>query len=223
MASEPRVCPRCGSPAAESQEICIECGEQLGRRRLPGGWLVFAAAALAVAAAAAAVVIAIGRDDGVRSVVAPPLTKVATTSTPATATTTAATTAATATTTSRPTTTSTAAATTATTTPPAAGTTVTRPPGPRLVVWPAGTDGFTVVIASLPRAFDAGQAAARALAAAHQGLPEAGVLVSDAFASLHPGYLVIFSGIYATLDEAQRAAAAAQRLYPGAYSRRISR
>ena len=72
-------------------------------------------------------------------------------------------------------------------------------------------------------AIDAGQAVARALAAANRGLPQTGVLVSDAFASLHPGYLVIFSGIYATLDEAHRAAAAAQRLYPGAYPRRIAR
>lgn len=58
---------------------------------------------------------------------------------------------------------------------------------------------------------------------ARGGLPQAGVLVSDAFASLHPGYLVIFSGVYATLAGAQRAAAAAQLRYPGAYSRRIAR
>lgn len=225
MASEPRVCPRCGSPAAGSQEICIECGERLGSRRPSDSWLKFAAVALAVAAAAAAIAIAIGKDDGVKSVVAPPLTTVATTTgARAAATTAAATTVAPATTSPPAPTTAPARTTTAAATPPpAAPTPVARPPGPRLVVWPAGTDGFTVVIASLPTATGASQATARALVAAQRGLPQAGVLVSDAFASLHPGYLVIFSGIYAALAAAQRAAASAQRLYPGAYPRRIAR
>lgn len=234
MASEPAVCPRCGSPVATGQEICIECGARLGGRSLPAGWVVPALAALAVAATAAAVVLAIGRDDGTPPVVAPPL---ATTSTAA-ATTSAAATAAGATTTSatvppamRPPETVPPAMTPPTTTAAArpgttsAATPTTAPaaPGARLVVWPARTDGFTVVIASLPAALGAGQATARALAAANRGLPQTGVLVSDAFASLHPGYLVIFSGIYATLDEASRAAATAQRLFPGAYPRRITR
>ena len=239
MASEPRVCPRCGSPAAGSQGICLECGERLEGGRPTESWLMFAAVALAVAAAAAAIVIAIGKDDGVKSVVAPPLTTIAvTTVAPAAATTAVATSTAAASTaaaastvvppptTTVPAPTTTSAATTApapTTTQPAAPTTVPGLPGPRLVVWPAGTDGFTVVIASLPTATGARQATERALAAAQRGLPQAGVLVSDAFASLHPGYLVIFSGIYATLAEAQRAAGAAQLLYPGAYSRRIAR
>ena len=238
MASEPRVCPRCGSPVAASQEICIECGEQLGGRRLPGGWVVPAAAALAVAAMSATVVIAIGKDDGTPPVVAPPLTSVATTAGATTATAIAAGTTITVTwkttratfggasTAGAPTTALPPTApppTAPPTTAAATRTTAPAPPGARLVVWPAGTDGFTVVIASLPTALGAGQATARALVAANRGLPQTGVLVSDTFASLHPGYLVIFSGIYATLDETSRAAAAAQRLYPGAYPRRISR
>ena len=170
MASEPHVCPRCGSPAAGNQGICLDCGERLDGRRPAASWLVFAAVALAVTAAAAAIVIAIGKDDGVKSVVAPPLTTVAmTTVAPAAVTTAVATTAAATTpaTSPPPTTTATPATTTVparkttiatattpapTTTQPAAPTTVPRLPGPRLVVWPAGTDGFTVVIASLPAA-----------------------------------------------------------------------
>ena len=81
MASEPPVCPRCGNPVAAGQDTCIECGARLGGRSLPVGWLVPALAALAVAATAAAVVLAIGRDDGARTVMAPPLTAATTAAT----------------------------------------------------------------------------------------------------------------------------------------------
>ena len=58
---------------------------------------------------------------------------------------------------------------------------------------------------------------------AHAGLLQTGVLRSDDFASLQPGYLVVFSGVYGSLAAAQQAAAAAQSSFPGAYSRRIAR
>ena len=176
------------------------------------GWLVPALAALAVAATAAAVVLAIGRDDGARTVVAPPLTAATTAATALLRTTPPAVSTARHATTARP------ATTVATST---AATPTTTHPG--LVAWPARAAGFTVVVASLPRAVGTAKAEARALEVARHGLPQAGVVVSDGFASLHPGYLVIFSGIYANLDAARSGAAAAQRLYPGAYPRRIAR
>ena len=211
------------------------------------GWLVPALATLAVAATAAAVVLAIGRNDGGRSIVAPPLTAnstaAATRSDAATDTRTAPgsttprstaprttaprTTASPATTTTRPATTTVRPATTM---PPPATTTVATSTAATpttaqrgLVTWPAGATGFTVVVASLPRAVGLARAQARAREAARRGLPQTGVLVSDGFASLHPGYLVIFSGVYATLAAARRGAAAAQGVYPGAYPRRIAR
>ena len=54
-------------------------------------------------------------------------------------------------------------------------------------------------------------------------LPEVGVIDSGEFSSLHPGYYVVFSGIYPD----QRAALSGDRarpdLYPAAYIRQISR
>ena len=41
------------------------------------------------------------------------------------------------------------------------------------------------------------------------GLPDVGVLVSSEYSSLHPGYYVVFSGIYATQSEAGAAVSAA--------------
>lgn len=100
---------------------------------------------------------------------------------------------------------------------------VVAPAGPGATIWPAGQDGWTVVIASLPRSTGARHARARAAAVAHAGLLQTGVLRSDDFASLQPGYLVVFSGVYGSLAAAQQAAAAAQSSFPGAYSRRVAR
>jgi len=60
------------------------------------------------------------------------------------------------------------------------------------------------------------------LGALHSGLPQVGVLVSSRYASLHPGYYVIFSGIYSSLEEAQSAVSKASTKFPSAYARQIS-
>jgi hypothetical protein len=91
-----------------------------------------------------------------------------------------------------------------------------------LIEWPQGVSGWTVVLVSVPRA--AGETAARAKAAraAKSGLPEAGVLVSDRFASLHPGYFVIFTGVYGSEAEAEAAVPTARsRGFGGAYVRPV--
>ncbi len=51
----------------------------------------------------------------------------------------------------------------------------------------------------------------------------AGVLDSGKFASLHPGYYVVFAGVYASLDQAQTAARSIGSKYPNAYARQITR
>ena len=53
-----------------------------------------------------------------------------------------------------------------------------------------------------------GRASRVALAAARRrdGLPQVGVLDSSAYASLHPGYFVVFSGVYGAPDDANRGA-----------------
>ena len=71
--------------------------------------------------------------------------------------------------------------------------------------WPAGRSGWTVVLASYPE--PKGRATARAAAqrAARAKLLQVGTLDSSNYASLNPGYAVVFSGIYASSAKAQAA------------------
>ncbi|MGZ4441253.1 MAG: SPOR domain-containing protein, partial [Gaiellaceae bacterium] len=71
--------------------------------------------------------------------------------------------------------------------------------------WPARRSGWTVVLSSYPE--PKGRAAARATAAhaAHAGLRQVGTLDSSNYASLNPGYDVVFSGVYGSPAEAQAA------------------
>ncbi len=96
------------------------------------------------------------------------------------------------------------------------------PRGPALRRWPA-RNGYTVVLAVIPAAAGSKAATARALAAAKAGLPDAGVIDSSRYASLHPGYSVVFSGVYATLDEALSALPRAARHSRNAYAQQITR
>jgi len=218
MDAQAPACPRCGTPVAAHQQLCSECGEQLAGRSFPGGWLLRAAAALAVAVTAGAVAVAIGKDDGRRPVVAPALSTTAVTAAaaPATAPSAAPITSASATSPVAPT-------TAAATTPAPVAVLAVAAAGPGATTWPARGDGWTVVIASLPRTMGTTRARTRAAAAGHAGLLQTGVLLSNDFASLQPDYLVVFSGVYGSLAAAQQAAAAAQSSFPGAYSRRIAR
>jgi hypothetical protein len=72
----------------------------------------------------------------------------------------------------------------------------------RIAAWPAGTDAWTIVLASIPK--KQGRAAAQSLAAEAQArdLPRVGILDSGRYASLHPGYWMVFSGVYEIQPEA---------------------
>ena len=77
------------------------------------------------------------------------------------------------------------------------------PVGPSGVAeWPTDEAGWTIALASLPQI--AGRAAAlnRARAARKKGLPQVGVLDSSRYASLHPGYWIVFSGVFSSEAEA---------------------
>jgi hypothetical protein len=64
----------------------------------------------------------------------------------------------------------------------------------------------------------------RARAASRAGLPQVGVLDSSRYSSLHPGYYVVFSGVYGSLGQAQTAqASAAAKGFRLAYAREITR
>jgi len=92
----------------------------------------------------------------------------------------------------------------------------------RLIPWPA-SNGYTIVLATLPLSVGARAARAKALAALRAGLRQIGVLVSSSYPSLQPGYYVVFSGVYASLEEAQSDLDTAKSSFPGAYARPIAR
>jgi eukaryotic-like serine/threonine-protein kinase len=173
------------------------------RRRLPN-WVLPILAALLVAAVmtGVAILISSGNDDGQEVINA---TGPSSISTPATETT--------------PTEPATTAPSETETTP----TETEPPPAPQLVDWPPSQNGYTVVIASLPASAGRAQAIRKAREVLASNLPEVGVIDSGEFSSLHPGYYVVFSGIYADQAAALQAVGRVQNLYPAAYIRQISR
>jgi hypothetical protein len=216
-------CPRCGTPYEAGQEYCLECGLRLPvtrgivpvlsaawRRRIPwypGDWIWPVLLFLVIAALGATAAILATRDDNESAT----RTHVGTTE-PSGGT------------------------GTVPEEPPPTGTTGEPPPptetepaepppppppsGP--VEWPSGQNGWTVVLVSLPES--GGQAAAQSAArkAIADGLTDVGVLNSSDFSSLHPGYFVVFSGIYNTVDEAKAGLDTARATYPQAYTRQIA-
>jgi len=96
------------------------------------------------------------------------------------------------------------------------------PPAQELIEWPQGQNGWTVVLASVPQSSGRGTAARAGQQAIDAGLTDVGVLNSDEFSSLHPGYFVVFSGIYNSQTEARAGVDAAAGSYPQAYARQIT-
>jgi hypothetical protein len=91
----------------------------------------------------------------------------------------------------------------------------------KLESWPR-RNGYTIVLAALPTTTVRAKAArARALAAAGAGVLQVGVLDSSRYASLHPGYWIVFSGVYASEAEATSALEAARRFARTAAVRRV--
>jgi hypothetical protein len=89
--------------------------------------------------------------------------------------------------------------------------------------WPAGLDGWTVVLLSSPSLHGKAKPVGLAAVAARRGLPQVGVLDSGDFSSLHPGYYVVFSGVYGAAADAQLALQTVRaRGYGGAYVQRVA-
>jgi hypothetical protein len=214
-------CPRCGSAYARLQEYCLECGLRLeddplaepprgGLAALPAGgaWIWPSLVGLVVATIAVAVVLVVRLTDEPAEEVL-----VATAGPPPFV----------------PTTEETVPELTLPTLPNPGRTEPPRrtpPPAPRpggLVSWPAGRDGWTIVLDSYPAAGGRETATAGAREASEAGVREVGVLDSSEFASLHPGYFVVFAGIHDSQEDAQSALSDAQgRGYEGAYIREIA-
>ena len=229
-----RSCPRCGAPYEPEQEYCLECGFRLAGSRsmvgnletawrerfgfYPGDWIwpVLLGFVIAVAGATAAILIGASSGGGGKPIVATKGGQPHTPTTPAATGTVALPTV------PAGTPTATAPPPTPSTPPPATTSPPAQAPG-SLTSWPA-RNGFTVVLESIPTSAGRAFALARARAAARSGLPSVGVLNSGGYSSLHPGYFVVFSGVYASQDEADRArVTASARGYPAAYAREIRR
>ena len=86
------------------------------------------------------------------------------------------------------------------------------PVGPSGVAeWPTDEEGWTIALAALPQTEGRAVALARVRSARKRGLPQVGVLDSSRYASLHPGYWIVFSGVYASEAEATSALEEARR------------
>ncbi len=224
IAATEGVCPRCGAPRTPDQNYCLECGDALpavsgrlasARRRwitrigwYPGDWMWVSLATLVVAAVGAAAAIAVSehRNGGHRGFetvaggvsLREPVTQAGTGQTPTTK-----------------------VDTSKLPTAPEPG---APSPGNGRTVWPANQTGWTIVLVSYPKTFGHPQALATATSAAKKGLNQVGVVDSSTYASLQPGYYVVFAGIYASRAEADAAVGTARQAgFPGAYSREIAR
>jgi hypothetical protein len=92
-----------------------------------------------------------------------------------------------------------------------------------LADWPAGQGRWTNVIVSLPKVDGRDAALAQAEHARRRGLRQVGVLDSSRYASLHPGYWVVFSGVYASEPEATSRLREAKGVQRGAHTAQIVR
>jgi cell division septation protein DedD len=224
IAASDGTCPRCGAARAVDQRYCLQCGDALPvvtgrlasmRRRwvarigwYPGDWMWLALATLVVAAAGAVVAIAVSEHRqsshrafeavGAPVSVREPARRVPTGKTP---------------TTKRN-----------TTNLPTAPEPGVLAPGSGRTVWPANEIGWTIVLVSYPKTFGHPQALQTATKAAKAGLTQVGVVDSSLYASLQPGYYVVFTGIYPSRADADAAVGTARQAgFPGAYSREIAR
>jgi hypothetical protein len=222
IAAADETCPRCGARREHDQRYCLDCGLPLPavigrlpalRRRwirrfgwYPGDWVWISLLTLIVAVGGAAAAIALTTPDASAN----GQTLVATTPvTPAQR---------------RPA--RSAAATVDTSTLPTAPepTTPGAGVGNGSFAWPSNQNGWTVVLVSYPKTSGAAAAREKAALAAKKGLAKAGVLDSSNYASLQPGYLVVFTGVYGSQPDADAAVSTARQAgFGGAYSRQIAR
>jgi len=227
IAAADGTCPRCGAARASDQRYCLECGfalpvldgtlPRLRRRWLrrfgwyPGDWVWLALPTFLVAVRGAAAAIAITEHESSSSAAvftAPtaPVTVAEPTVVPAT------TTAAKGDTSTLP-----------TAPEPKTGTATSGSRNGRLH-WPATENGWTIVLVSYPKTNGRPAALETASKGAKAGLRQVGILDSGRYASLQPGYFVVFSGIYASKADADAGVGTARGAgFGGAYSRQIAR
>jgi len=87
--------------------------------------------------------------------------------------------------------------------------------------WPASRSGWTIALVSYPQTGGRKAAVVEARRARARGLPDVGILDSSAYASLHPGYWIVFSGIYNAQAEAASALQSAHEFASSASIRNV--
>ncbi len=93
-----------------------------------------------------------------------------------------------------------------------------------ILAWPAGKTGYTVVLESVPTSTGRAFAVDRAKRARSAGLPQVGVLDSSNYSSFHPGYYVVFSGVYGSAGQAASAVSTARSHgFRDAYQKQVTR
>jgi septal ring-binding cell division protein DamX len=184
-------CPNCGAHADPGQLVCLECGHRLALDyRRPRGWrpaALIIGLVLLVAGAAFAITLITVDDDSKDEVAATKAGK------------------------------QTEAAAKPAPKPAPNKKRSSKPAEPTrtggVAHWPARRSGFTVVLLSA-----GDEASARDFARnARKGDVDAGVLRSDDHSSLEKGFWIVFSGVYRTRAQAQRAAAKLAGRYSGSY------
>jgi hypothetical protein len=225
IAATERTCPRCGARRDPDQRYCLECGLALpsveGRlpalrrrwiRRLgwyPGDWIWVSLLTLVVAAVAAAGAIVLSEHRSADQAAVLTATTTGAVAAPVTPV-------------GKPRTTGTSKLPTA----PEATTGATGRTGSQSasVSWPARENGWTIVLVSYPKVNGRPTALQTAAKARSSGLRLVGILDSSLYASLQPGYLVVFTGIYGSKSDADAGVPTARQAgFGGAYSRQIAR
>jgi hypothetical protein len=214
------LCPHCGAVCEPHQEYCLACGLRLHetetvvgslaerwRSALPfagndWAWPVLIALAISILASAFAIIAT--RDNETRTFQAIGPTVHPTTAGAETLTTQ----------------TTTGGTKSTTTTKTKTNTAPIRSNG--LIAWP-GPVAYTIVLASIPVSSGKSGARQKALEAVNAGLEDVGVLKSSDFSSLHPGYYVVFSGVFANQDAAFKRLPAARRAgFDSPYAKRVA-
>jgi hypothetical protein len=189
------TCPSCGAPAERGQLVCLECGSRIALDyRRPSGWKLPLAIVIAVL-----VVAGVAFGVGLHEITSNAKTEVAKTprGKPAPA--------------QKPSGNARGPSSPTKTNPNAQSSPTVRIPG--AAGWPAGRDGFTVVLLS-----SSDQAGARSFArTAKQGGTPVGILRSNDYSSLEKGFWIVFSGVYRTRPQAERASRRLSRGFPGAF------
>jgi hypothetical protein len=211
------ICPLCGADTASGQEYCLECGERLVAAPVLTGeavaqvlpftratWFWPAVVGFLIAGIAAGVTLFSGvlHKKPKVQVAAPQFLTVST-----------------------PTRTVVKTAPAATSRSSTAPARTTKDKPATLIDWPSTkSSAYTVVLVSLPSAGGHAAALTQAHKALDSGLQQVGVLDSARFATLHPGYFVVFSGIFSSASDAAAALSQAHANgFSAAYVRQVSR